>query len=155
MKKIIFAAFAACLALFTSCDKSGVDHTGDATGKLYGTWVLDTKTVGNQTTDFSGDNFILYLFEPMLAFAQEGTLLTFDIDDVDAVTFSYNANQNQISFHQMLSLSKGFLVNQKTMTLYGTYDIPELTNEKLELTQVSNSVTTTYRYHKVSASASK
>ena len=45
MKNFFYMAAIACLALFTSCEKQGVDHTGDDTGKLYGRWVLDTKNV--------------------------------------------------------------------------------------------------------------
>ena len=173
MKKLVFAAAIACLSLFASCEKQGVEHTGDDSGILYGTWALDTKTVMTETTNngktdqnteetsFSTDRFFLYLYEPRLAFGQEGTLLTFDIDDVDAVPFSYNAELKQLSFDKMIRLSKG-LLGAKTMTLYGTYDILELTNEKLELYQQNELVIgelksvqkTTYRYHKVGPSPS-
>ena len=171
MKKFLFAAALACLALFTSCEKSGVDHTGDATGKIYGRWALDTKNVvteattdGKTTTetkdtDFSADHFYLLLSEPQVALAKEGTLLTFDIDDVDGGTFSYNAETNQISFNKMLRLQKGFL-DAHVMTLYGTFDVLELTDAKLVIRQtqkvtlgdyIDAKQTTTYSFHRLAA----
>ena len=147
---------AALALLSVSCEKPA-DHTGDMTGDLYGRWILDTKTVvsrlsGTPTTtetSFAGDNFILYLYEPRLAFAQEGTLLTFDIDDVDAGTFSFNADQRKITFDKTLRLVKGFLTD-KTMTLSGTFDVVELTQNALVIRQEDiTSTTTTYAYHKV------
>ena len=113
MKNFFYMAAIACLALFTSCEKQGVDHTGDDTGKLYGRWVLDTKNVvteytsdGKTTTDsedtnFANDHFFLLLAEPRVAMAKEGTLITFDIDDVDAGTFAYNSDLKQITFNKM------------------------------------------------------
>lgn len=158
----------ACAALlFAACDKE-VEHTGDATGTLYGNWVLDTKTVDtrytsgengeqkHEETDFTGDHFYLSLNEPRLAFAKEGSIFTFDIDDVDAVNFSYNADLKQISFEKALVLSKGFL-NPKVMRLSGTYDVKQLTQEKLVLSKEENVVinnfnanqTTVYSFHRL------
>lgn len=169
MKKFFFAAALACLALFTACEKSGVDHTGDKTGKIYGRWALDTKNVVVESTtdgktktetsdtDFSADHFYLLLAEPQVALAKEGTLLTFDIDDVDGGTFSYNADTGQISFNKMLRLSKGF-VDAHVMTLYGTFDVLELTDAKLVIQQtqkvtlgdiVDAKQTTTYSFHRL------
>ena len=171
MKSFSFfaAAMFACAALvFSSCDKQDVEHTGDETGTLYGNWELDTKTVDTQytsgengeqkheETDFAGDHFYLSLNENRLAFAKEGSIFTFDIDDVDAVTFSYNSSTKQISFEKTLTLSKGFL-NPKVMRLSGTYDVKELTQEKLVLSKKENVVvnsfnasqTTVYSFHRL------
>ena len=69
MKKILFAAALACLALFTSCEKEGVENTGDTSGNLYGVWVLDTVAesagAGKEVTetDYSGVHFYLALGE--------------------------------------------------------------------------------------------
>lgn len=167
MKNFFYMAAIACLALFTSCEKQGVDHTGDDTGKLYGRWVLDTKNVvteytsdGKTTTDsedtnFANDHFFLLLAEPRVAMAKEGTLITFDIDDVDAGTFAYNSDLKQITFNKMLRLASGFPV--RTMTLYGTYDVVELSNNlvlrKKEEVKPSDrfdaSQTTTYSFHRL------
>ena len=162
MRNFFCMAAIACLALFTSCEKQGVDHTGDDTGKLYGRWVLDTKNVvteitknGETTTtsddtDFSNDHFFLLLAEPQVALAKEGTLITFDIDDVDGGTFAYNSDLKQITFNKMLRLSSGF--PPRTMTLYGTFDVLELTN-KLVLRQTQEvlieKVTITYTFHRL------
>ena len=168
---VFAASLMACAALlFTSCDM-GVEHTGDETGALYGNWELDTKTVdiqytsggkgenSHEETSFAGDHFYLGLTENRLAFAKEGSILSFDIDDLDAVTFSYNANQKRISFDKALSLSKGIL-NPKVMLLLGTYDVKELTQGKLVLSKEENVVigefnaqqATVYSFHRVSSS---
>lgn len=162
MKNFICMAAIACLALFTSCEKQGVDHTGDDTGKLYGRWVLDTKnvvteittngktTTSSNDTEFYDDHFFLLLAEPRVALAKEGTLITFDIDDVDGGTFAYNSDLKQITFNKMLRLSSGF--PPRTMTLYGTFDVLELT-DKLVLRQTQEvlieKVTTTYAFHRL------
>lgn len=162
MKNFICMAAIACLALFTSCEKQGVDHTGDDTGKLYGRWVLDTKnvvteittngktTTSSNDTEFYDDHFFLLLAEPRVALAKEGTLITFDIDDVDGGTFAYNSDLKQITFNKMLRLSSGF--PPRTMTLYGTFDVLELT-DKLVLRQTQEvlieKVTTTYSFHRL------
>lgn len=171
MKKLVFAAAIACLALLTSCEKDGVNHTGDETGTLYGRWVLDTKNVVTESTtdgkmntssddtDFTGDHFFLLLSEPQVAMAKEGTLLTFDIDDVDGGTFAYNAELKQITFNKMLRLTKGF-PNTRVMTLYGTFDVVELTDKNLVLRQTQEvkitlisdldaKQTTTYSFHRL------
>lgn len=162
MKNFICMAAIACLALFTSCEKQGVDHTGDDTGKLYGRWVLDTKnvvteittngktTTSSNDTEFYDDHFFLLLAEPRVALAKEGTLITFDIDDVDGATFAYSFDLKQITFNKMLRLSSGF--PPRTMTLYGTFDVLELT-DKLVIRQTQEvlieKVTTTYTFHRL------
>lgn len=158
MKNFFYMAAIACLALFTSCEKQGVDHTGDETGKLYGRWVLDTKTVTDENapqadpivTNFYDDHFFLLLAEPRVAMAKEGTLITFDIDDVDAGTFAYNADLKQITFNKMLRLATGFPV--RSMTLYGTFDVLELSNN-LVIRQPQEVLlekkTITYSFHRL------
>ena len=164
------ASLLACAAfLFTSCDE-GVEHTRDQTGAIYGIWMLDTGITDIQyksgenseqkhdETDFNGDNFLLCLYEPRTAFASEGTIFTFDIDDVDAKFFSYNENSKKISFDGTLYLTKGFLT-PKIMSLSGTWDVKELTDQKLILSKSESVVigsfngnqTTIYSYHKVAS----
>ena len=160
MKHFALAVMAVAALAFSSCTK-GVEHTGDKTGDLYGNWVLDTKTVtyegsesNPEVTNFANDHFYLAFMEPKLAFAKEGSIFTFDIDDVDSVPFSYNKDKSQITFEKIMSLSAGF--PPRTMTLFGTFDVKELTSQKLTLSQSEKSillggkvVTTVYAYHKL------
>ena len=161
---VFAASLMACAALlFSSCEK-GVEHTGDETGTLYGNWVLDTKTVVTPTssgdpqlteTSFVNDHFFLCLVEPQLAFGKEGTLLTFDIDDVDAGKFSYNAEQSKITFEDAILLTAGF--PPRTMSLIGTWDVKKLTDTELVLSKedkialggINYQSTTTYSYHRL------
>ena len=159
---------AAIAALPLACEKKAVPNTGDKSGTLYGTWVLDTKTVdistttGSKTdsshdaTDFTDEHFLLRLTDFFMAFAQKGTLLTFDIDDVDGSPFTYNAGLNQISFTKTLALSSGFLP-MKIMSLSGTYDVIKLTDKELVLSKtdtmnintLSTKTVTAYSFHKL------
>ena len=161
---VFAASLLACAAVvLPSCTK-GVIHTGDETGNLYGKWVLDTKTVVTPSTSgdtqisettFSSDHFFLCLVEPQMAFAKEGTLLTFDIDDVDYVPFSYNQEKGKITFEKIILLSAGF--PPRTMQLFGTFNVDKLTDSELVLTQeesvdipnIDYHKTTTYSYHKL------
>ncbi len=165
--KRLAASLLACAAiLLPSCTK-GVGHTGDETGLLYGNWVLDTKTVTTPSTSGSGkdeqvtetsfanDHFYLCLVEPQLAFGKEGTLLTFDIDDVDAGKFAYNADLRKITFEKIIMLSTGF--PPRVMSLLGTFDVVELTDtrlvlskeDKVEIGALSYQSKTVYSYHKL------
>ena len=156
MKEFLYAAAIACLALFTSCEKQGVDHTGDVTGSLYGVWALDSKTevtkdsngkeIRNEV-DYTSCHFFLSLSEPRIAIAKKGSFTQLDLKDVDvdAVQFSYNADKNQISFEKTLWLSDSLIYH---MRLFGTYDILELTKDKLVFQQEILGVKTIYAYHR-------
>ena len=149
--KILAASFLACAALvFTSCDK-GVTNTGDLTGNLYGIWMLDSKTVDKETvktTDFTSEHFYLCLNEIRMAFGKTGSLTGFDLDhvDVDFSWYSYNDVKHQISFEKLIALTQGL---KEVMRLYGTYDVLELSNDKLVISQTSGSKTTTYSFHRI------
>ena len=168
MKNFIYMAAIACLALFTSCEKQGVDHTGDETGKLYGRWVLETKHVVTESTtegetstdvkdtDFSNEHFFMGIGEFPIphAMVKEGSLLTFDIDHVEGTEITYNSELKKISFLETLYLFRG----THTMRLHGTYDVLELTNNKLTLRQevvvtfgtlIDTKQTTTYSFRKL------
>ena len=165
MRRMIFMAAVACLALFVSCEKQSVEHTGDPTGKLYGTWVLDTKDVVSETTtngkseqgrintDFTDGSFYLLLAKPRVAVA------TFDLNNAEMNgedSFSYNANSSMITFNRKLELTSAFPV--RVMLLDGTYDVLEM-SDRLVLRSlpdeivVSNLVrtkkTTTYTFHRL------
>ena len=82
MKKSLFAVVIACLALFTSCGVSRINHTGDRTGAIYGVWALESKTIVPASTigkgvrnqvDYSGVHFYLSLSEPRIALAKKGS----------------------------------------------------------------------------------
>ena len=157
MKKILLAAAIACLPLFISCEKEGVPHTGDQTGALYAVWALDSKA--EITTDANGEvikkevdytpvHFYLTFGECPFphAIAKKGSLLDFDLDDVDVdgVRFSYNSSKKQLTFKKTLWLTEGLIYS---MRLKGTYDVPELTSDKLVLQKESLGVTTVYTYY--------
>ena len=168
MKNFIYMAAIACLALFTSCEKQGVDHTGDQTGKLYGRWVLETKHVVTESTtegetstdtkdtDYSNDHFFMGIGEFPFphAMVKEGSLLTFDIDHVDGTRITYNSELKKISFLETLYLLRG----THSLRLHGTYDVVELTDSKLTLRQevvvtlgtlIDTKQTTTYTVRKL------
>ena len=156
MKKLLFAAAIACLALFTSCERQGVDHTGDLSGDLYGVWALDSKTTITKDSngkevrdevDYSSFHFYLALSEPRLAIAKKGSFTQLDLDDVDVdgAQFSYNASKHQISFDDTLWLSEGLFYHMK---LYGLYEILELSDKKLVFQQATIAGTTIFSYHR-------
>ncbi|MBQ3722909.1 MAG: hypothetical protein II851_04290 [Bacteroidales bacterium] len=142
MKKLLFAAVIACLAL-TSCGVSNVRHTGDLTGSIYGIWALDSK---NQV-DYSGVHFYLSLSEPRIALAKKGSFTQLDLKDVDVdgSQFSYNATKKQIGFTKTLWLTEGL---QYEMRLSGTYNILEMTRTKLVIQKESMGVKTIYSFRR-------
>ena len=139
MKKFLFAALIACLAIFTSCGVSRVGHTGDLTGTIYGVWALDSR----DQVDYSGVHFYLSLSEPRIALAKKGSFTQFDLKDVDVdgAQFSYNASKKLISFTKTLWLTQGL---QYEMRLSGTYKVLEMTRTKL----VIQKGRTTYTFHR-------
>ncbi len=148
--KLFAASLMACAALlFTSCEK-GVTNTGDFTGNLYGVWQLDTKTVDRETvvkdTDFNGEHFYLAIL-PLVAFAKKGALSALDFKvDVDATFCTYNDVKHQIYFKKAQALSHGLT---EIMYLKGTYDVLELSKDKLVISKTVGKSTTTYSYHKL------
>ena len=158
MKKLLLLAAVACTALFTSCDKMGVSHTGDVTGNLYGVWALDTKTVqttasdGSVTTneaDYTNVHYYLAFsdFPFPHAFVKEGSFTDADLDDVDVdySKYSYNADEKKISF---LSASLVLTTGLKSMSLIGTFDVVELSKNKLVLKQSLFNTATIYSFTK-------
>jgi hypothetical protein len=143
MKKLLFAAVIACLALFTSCGVSSVNHTGDRTGSIYGVWALQSK---NQV-DYSGVHFYLSLSEPRIALAKKGSFTQFDLKDVDVdgAQFSYNASRKQISFTKTLWLTQGL---HYEMRLSGTYNVLEMTRTKLVIQKESLGTRTIYSFRR-------
>ena len=145
------ASLLACAALlFTSCDK-GVTNTGDLTGNIYGIWQLDSKTVNRETekvTDFTSEHFYLCLNQLRMAFGKTGSLTGFDLDhvDVDFSWYAYNDQKHQISFDDPIILRQGL---KEVMNVYGTYEVNELSKDKLVITKEVVSSITTYSFHKI------
>lgn len=166
MKKLLYSLMVAAALLACACNKEeSVPNTGDQTGTLYGIWVLDTKTVDYTTasggstdqksdvTSFTDEHFLLHLTNYSMAFAQKGTLLTFDIDDVDGTPYTYNEKSKQISFEKSLSLSAG-LLPLKIMTLKGIFDVSKLTDSQLIIQQTKAALNNTnqitvYTFHRL------
>ena len=149
--KILAAALLACTALiFTSCEK-GVTNTVDMTGNIYGVWQLDTKTVDKETTnttDFTSEHFYLWLTPFRVALGKKGSLSALDFKnmDVDGTVYAYNDVKYQISFDEHIILSHGLT---EIMNLYGTYDVKELSKDRLVISKTTGNSTTTYTYHKL------
>lgn len=143
MKKLLFAAMAACLVLLASCSVPRVNHTGDFTGAIYGVWALDSR---NQV-DYSGVHFYLSLSEPRIALAKKGSFTQFDLKDVDVdgSQFSYNASKRLISFKKTLWLTQGL---NYEMRLSGTYKVLEMTRTRLVIQKESFGAPTTYTFHR-------
>lgn len=149
--KAFAASLLACAALvFTSCDK-GVTNTGDLSGNIYGIWQLESKTVNRQTervTDFTSEHFYLCLNQLRMAFGKTGALTGFDLDhvDVDFSWYAYNETKHQISFDDPIILTQGL---KEVMNVYGTYDVLELSKDKLVITKEVGSSITTYTFRKM------
>ena len=149
--RTLAASLMACAALlFTSCEK-GVTNTGDMTGNIYGIWQLESKTVNRQTervTDFTSEHFYLCLNQLRMAFGKTGALTGFDLDhvDVDFSWYAYNETKHQISFDDPIILRQGL---KEVMNVYGTYDVLELSKDKLVITKEVGSKITTYAFHKI------
>ena len=149
--KVFAASLLACAALvFTSCDK-GVTNTGDLSGNIYGIWQLESKTVNRQTervTDFTSEHFYLCLNQLRMAFGKTGALTGFDLDhvDVDFSWYAYNETKHQISFDDPIILRQGL---KEVMNVYGTYDVLELSKDKLVITKEVGSSITTYTFRKM------
>ena len=143
MKKLLYAAVIACLAMLTSCGVSNVKHTGDYTGAIYGVWALESR---NQV-DYSGVHFYLSLSEPRIALAKKGSFTQFDLKDVDVdgSQFSYNASRKQISFKKVLWLTQGL---QYEMRLSGTYNVLEMSRTRLVIQKDALGVRTTYSFRR-------
>lgn len=158
MKRTYFRSLlaVACTALLaSSCYKEGSD---DGVGAIYGQWLLDTQTVtfetsvgGNGSTnrtvvDFTDTGCYLEL-------GLEGASAHLGVDYAVTI-FSYNPDSKRIDFPRGLSVSGG----GKVFALTGSYDVTELTDRKLVLSQkdygisigsiVEANQTATYEFHK-------
>ncbi len=188
MKRILIAALAACVVMFSSCEAEGILETGDQTEEqpeeqvkeqtevqtgdqageqteeqaekqtvsLYGIWALDSKTEvttdskgkeKSSKVDYSRFHFYLVFGDPYLALAKKGSLSNFDLDDVDVdgTHFSYDNSKKKIRFNDTLWLSEGLLYH---MRLSGTYDVIELSENRLVIQQEVLGVKTIFSYHR-------
>ena len=136
MKKSVFALIALCVAFMAaSCNKLPV-QTGDETGTLYGTWVLDSYKieVGGSVDEKGGT------FPVTIPYNLKKTTLTLDESLVarahmggktDWANYSYNGEKKQITFDRMIEVSDDGMI----MGLYGLFDVAELNETTLILKQ--------------------
>ena len=83
-----------------------------------------------------------------MAFGKTGSLVGLDLDhvDVDFSWYAYNDQKHQISFDDPIILRQGL---KEVMNVYGTYDVQELSKDKLVITKEVGSSITTYAFHKI------
>ncbi len=157
MKKIFYLAAIACISLFVSCEKSGVPHTGDETGTLYGVWALTTKTIittdsndkqSSEDVDYTSNHFYIALGEFPFPYviAKKGSFTDFDLKDVDvdAARYTYNSDLKQISFTKLVLLTDENL--SRSMSLSGTFDVLELSDTKLVIQHEEKLLGRTIKY---------
>lgn len=144
MKRFLFFAAILAAALFTSCEKQGVPHTGDVTGNLYGVWALTTKSVVDKNDsskaideDYTNVHFYVAFGEFPFphAIGKKGSFTQFDLDDVDVdgAMITYNSDQRKISFtSSKIWLTEGL---RYSMKLDGTYDVLELSEKQFIIRQ--------------------
>ena len=162
MKRFFYAAIAACMAVLAiSCTGHIDDATGDETGMLNGTWVLDTyRFDASGSVDDTGGTVPV-----VISYKLKETTLTFGEDliahahmgwEFSQSAYSYNTEKKQVQFARMIEVSDDGMI----MVLYGTFDVVELTKDKLVLQQpyvdfgldlgpvVTTKATATYTYHR-------
>ena len=83
-----------------------------------------------------------------MAFGKTGSLTGFDLEhvDVDVSWYAYNDQKHQVSFDKPVVLRQGL---KEVMNLHGTYDVLELSKEKLVISKKTGGSTTTYSFHKM------
>lgn len=162
MRRFILAAMAACMAVLAiSCTGHLDDATGDESGILYGTWVLDTYRF-DAGGSVDGDGGTVPVIIP---YKLKETTLSFGDDliahahmgwEFSASAYSFDADKQQITFARMMEVSDDGMI----MVLAGTFDVVELTKDKLVLRQpyadfgidvgktVTAKATATYTYHR-------
>lgn len=150
LKLIILAVTAVALTSLSSCSKQKQDPVGD----LMDEWVLDTKTVTvadgtPEVTDFSGDYFFLQFKLYGKAFTKQGLDTNYTISE--GALFSYDEENKQIVFHNILSQTKGY--PPKLLYLFNKFDVLELTGQKLVISQTVKNLkkemeTTVYSFHR-------
>ena len=128
-------------------------YDGDPAAKTK-TEVIKSST-GKETTkevDYTENHFYLALSEFPFphAIVKKGSFTDLDLEDVDvkAATFTFNADENKISFLKTVTLTDEML--SKSMTLSGTFDVLVLSDTDLVIKQDSllPGVTVTYSYKK-------
>lgn len=137
MKKLFFAFLAASMALLAvSCQGKLDDPTGEVTGSLYGTWVFDTYkiAVSGSVDDKDGSIPIVipYVFKKTTLSFNDNSIATAHMGwETKMSKYTFNADKRQIVFDKMLEVSDDGMI----MVLAGTFDVVELTEDKLVLKQ--------------------
>ena len=149
MKRCLYLAAIACIAIFASCEREAINtqpeeetQQAELNGNLYGVWALVLKSEtdpgsedpqANYSEDYTSCHFYLALSEFPFphAIAKKGSFSAFDLDDVDvdAVSITYDQETHQINFSKTLWLSADLLTHN--MRLSGKFDITELSDTRL------------------------
>lgn len=163
MKKALFAAFAACLAaLAISCTGHLDNPTGDESGLLYGTWVMDSyRFDAGGSVDGESGNIpvpIPYVQKTTLRF-EENPLVVYAQMGLDTSQSAYTVDNEK----QTITLARLMKVSNdgQVLVMDGTFDIVELSADKLVLRQpysdfgidlgdktVTSKATATYTFHR-------
>ena len=163
MKKILLAAAAVCMAvLATSCTGHLDEQTGDESGLLYGTWVMDNyRFDAAGTVDGEGGNvpvIIPYIQKTTLRFEEDPLVVYAQMGwETSQSKYTVDNDKKTIKLARMMEVSD----DGQILVMAGTFDIVELTLEKLVLRQpysdfgldlgdkvVTNKATATYTFHR-------
>ena len=163
MKKFLLAAAAVCMAaLAISCTGHLDNPTGDESGLLYGTWVMDDyRFDAGGTVDGEGGNIpvpVPYIQHTTLRF-EEAPLVVYAKMGWETSQSEYTVDNEKktIKLARMMEVSD----DGQVLAMGGTFDIVELTLDKLTLRQpysdfsinvgdkvVTSKVTATYYFHR-------
>ncbi len=137
MKKFLLAAAAVCMAvLATSCTGHLDEQTGDESGLLYGTWVVDTyRFDAGATVNGEGGNvpvIIPYIQKTTLIFEEDPLVVYAHMGWENSQSkYTVDNDKKTIKFARMMEVSD----DGQILVMAGTFDIVELTTEKLVLQQ--------------------
>ena len=163
MKKFLLAAAAVCMAvLASSCTGHLDEQTGDESGLLYGTWVMDNyRFDAAGTVDGEGGNvpvIIPYIQKTTLRFEEDPLVVYAQMGwETTQSKYTVDNDKKTIKLARMMEVSD----DGQILVMAGTFDIVELTLEKLVLRQpysdfgldlgdkvVTNKATATYTFHR-------
>ena len=163
MKKFLLAAAAVCMAaLAISCTGHLDEQTGDESGLLYGTWVMDNyRFDAAGTVDGEGGNvpvIIPYIQKTTLRFEEDPLVVYAQMGwETSQSKYTVDNDKKTITLARMMEVSD----DGQILVMAGTFDIVELTLEKLVLRQpysdfgldlgdkvVTNKATATYTFHR-------
>ena len=137
MKKFLLAAAAVCMAvLATSCTGHLDEQTGDESGLLYGTWVMDTyRFDAGGSSNGEGGNvpvIVPYVQKTTLRFEEDPLVVYANMGlEFSQSKYTVDNEKKTIKLARMMEVSD----DGQVLVMAGTFDIVELTLEKLVLQQ--------------------